>query len=183
MPAARAATPTRSVAFGIDAGDLGLKPDAPDEQTMLLQRAIDRAARERTTLMLPPGTYRCGELRLPSNAKLQGTRGTTRIELTRNTSLFTSNRADNIDLRRPRHRWRQTAPAGRAAHSCISYRAAAFASPIARSTMPAATASRWKRSAAWSAVLHDSGCRRWRAVRDRLDRPHHCEQRHSPLRQ
>lgn len=92
------ANATQSNAFGIDAGDLGLRPDAPDEQTMLLQRAIDRAARERTTLILPPGTYRCGELRLPSNAKLQGTRGTTRIELARNTSLFTSNRANNIDL-------------------------------------------------------------------------------------
>jgi uncharacterized secreted repeat protein (TIGR03808 family) len=95
MPA-QAATP--NAAFGIDATDLGLKPDAPDEQTMLLQRAIDRAARERTTLILPAGTYRCGELRLPSNAKVQGIRGATRIELTRNTSLFTSNRSDNIDL-------------------------------------------------------------------------------------
>lgn len=93
---AQAATP--NAAFGIDAGDLGLKPDAPDEQTMLLQRAIDRAARERMTLILPAGTYRCGELRLPSNAKVQGIRGATRIELTRNTSLFTSNRSDNIDL-------------------------------------------------------------------------------------
>ena len=97
---AQAATPNaaRSTAFGIDASDLGLKPDAPNEQTMLLQRAIDRAASERTTLILPPGTYRCGELRLPSNAKLQGTRGTTRIELARNASLFLSNRANNIDL-------------------------------------------------------------------------------------
>lgn len=93
---AQAATP--NAAFGLDAGDLGLKPDAPEEQTMLLQRAIDRAARERTTLVMPAGTYRCGELRLPSHAKVQGTRGTTRIELTRNTSLFTSNRSDNIDL-------------------------------------------------------------------------------------
>ena len=94
--AAQAAT--GNAAFGIDAGDLGLKPDAPEEQTLLLQRAIDRAARERTPLVLHAGTYRCGELRLPSNAKVLGTRGATRIELTRNASLFTSNRADNIDL-------------------------------------------------------------------------------------
>lgn len=92
----QAATP--NAAFGIDGGDLGLKPDAPEEQTMLLQRAIDRAARERTPLVLPAGTYRCGELRLPSNAKVYGTRGVTRIELSRNASLFTANRADNIDL-------------------------------------------------------------------------------------
>lgn len=89
---------THHAAFGLDASELGLKPDAPEEQTMLLQRAIDRAARERTFLILPPGVYRSGELRLPANAKVQGTRGMTRIELTRNTSLFTSNRADNIDL-------------------------------------------------------------------------------------
>ena len=37
---------TTNAAFGIDASDLGIKPNAPDEQTMLLQRAIDRAARD-----------------------------------------------------------------------------------------------------------------------------------------
>ena len=89
---------TARASFGIDASDLGLKPNAPEEQTMLLQRAINRAAQAQTPLILPPGIYRCGELRLPSNAKIQGTRGTTRIELARNASLFTSNRANNIDL-------------------------------------------------------------------------------------
>ncbi len=93
--AANAATPN---AAGIDASDLGLKPNIAEEQTMLLQRAINRAAQAQTPLILPPGIYRCGELRLPSNAKVFGTRGTTRIELARNASLFTSNRANNIDL-------------------------------------------------------------------------------------
>jgi len=89
---------TAHATFGIDASDLGLKPNVAEPQTMLLQRAIDRAAQAQMPLILPPGTYRCGELRLPSNAKIHGTRGTTRIELARNTSLFTSKRANNIDL-------------------------------------------------------------------------------------
>ena len=93
---AQAAAPASAI--GIDATDLGIKPGAPEEQTLLLQRAIDRAAQSRTVLLLPPGVYRASELRLPSHAKLHGTRGTTRIELMGSSSLFTSNRADNIDL-------------------------------------------------------------------------------------
>lgn len=98
LPTRARAQTTPNIAFGIDAGDLGLRPGAPDEQTMLLQRAIDRAARERTTLVLPAGEYRCGQLRLPANAKLRGTRGLTRLILSRDTSLFAAQGADNIDL-------------------------------------------------------------------------------------
>src|SRR5687768_1532116 len=95
--AATAAAPA-AAAFGIPATDLGLKPGAPDDQTSLLQRAIDHAAQARTPLILPPGTYRSGELRLPAHAKLAGTRGESRIELLRGTSLFVSNGVTGIEL-------------------------------------------------------------------------------------
>jgi uncharacterized secreted repeat protein (TIGR03808 family) len=87
-----------NAALGIDAGEFGLKPDVPNDQTAILQRAIDRAALARLPLRLAPGIYRTSELRLTSNAKIAGIRGATRLELARGPSLFTSQRADNIDL-------------------------------------------------------------------------------------
>ncbi len=87
-----------SVALGIDAAELGVKPDQPQDQTQALQRAIDRAALARQPLLLAPGIYRTGELWLTPNAKIAGARGATRLELARGTSLFTSLRADNVEL-------------------------------------------------------------------------------------
>ena len=80
------------------------RPNAPQDQTEALQRAIDRAAQARTTLILPAGTYRAAELRLPPHAKIAGTRGATRLSLAHARSLFVSERAENIDLVRPGHR-------------------------------------------------------------------------------
>lgn len=85
-------------ALGIDASTLGLRPNSPQDQTQALQRAIDRAAQTRLPLMLAPGTYRVAELRLPSHAKIAGTRGATRLSLAHARSLFVSERAENIDL-------------------------------------------------------------------------------------
>ncbi|MFN3351359.1 MAG: TIGR03808 family TAT-translocated repetitive protein, partial [Pseudorhodoplanes sp.] len=42
--AAAAAPAAASPVLGLDAADLGIKPDAPQDQTHTLQRAIDRAA-------------------------------------------------------------------------------------------------------------------------------------------
>jgi uncharacterized secreted repeat protein (TIGR03808 family) len=84
--------------LGIDAAELGLKPDAPQDQTHVLQRAIDRAAQARLPLMLPPGSYRAAELRLPSHAKIAGIRGASRLSLAHARSLFVGERAENVDL-------------------------------------------------------------------------------------
>jgi uncharacterized secreted repeat protein (TIGR03808 family) len=82
----------------LDAGEFGLKPDSAQDQSQALQRAIDRASQARTTLLLPPGTYRAAELRLPPHAKIAATRGSARLVLTRAAALFTANKAANIDL-------------------------------------------------------------------------------------
>lgn len=87
-----------NAALGIDAAELSVKPDLPQDQTQALQRAIDRAALARLPLLLAPGIYRTGELWLTPNAKIVGTRGATRLELARGPSLFNAQRADNIDL-------------------------------------------------------------------------------------
>ncbi len=96
--AASATSAAAAPLLGINASDLGVKPDAPLDQTQILQRAIERAALARLPLILPPGNYRAAELRLPSHAKIAGTRGATRLSLAHARSLFVSERADNVDL-------------------------------------------------------------------------------------
>ena len=75
--AARAAPPTS--AFGRDATHYGVRPGSADDQTGVLQRAIDEAARAQVPLALPPGVYRTGLLRLQSGTQLVGVRGATKF--------------------------------------------------------------------------------------------------------
>jgi uncharacterized secreted repeat protein (TIGR03808 family) len=46
----------------LDAVSLGLCPNAPDDQSQILQRAIEQAAAARAILRLPPGFYRAGRV-------------------------------------------------------------------------------------------------------------------------
>jgi len=93
-----AAASAPSFAFGINATHLGVRPGSPDDQSRAFQRAIEQAANARTPLLLPPGTYRAGDLTLPAHAKIIGVRGATRIELSDSRSLLRANGADNIGL-------------------------------------------------------------------------------------
>ena len=94
MPALAAPLSTH----GLDAGQFGVRAGAPDDQSKVLQRAIDQAARRRIPLMLAPGHYRAGDLRLPDGAQIFGIRGATRIVLTRGLSLLSSEGAATITL-------------------------------------------------------------------------------------
>ncbi len=84
--------------FGLDAAQFGVRPDAPDDQSHALQRAIDQAAHSRTPLMLAPGIYRAGDLKLPASAYIAGVRGATRIVLTHGPSLLSAGHADTVSL-------------------------------------------------------------------------------------
>ena len=53
-PDAARAAPLTS-ALGRDATQYGVRPGSPDDQTKVLQRAIDEAARAQVPLALPPG--------------------------------------------------------------------------------------------------------------------------------
>ncbi len=98
-PAARAAPAAALVStLGIDATQLGVRPGSPDNQSRAMQRALDETARVRAPLVLPPGVYRVGNLKLPAGAQLVGTRGATRLELTEGTSLLSATAAENIGL-------------------------------------------------------------------------------------
>ena len=97
MPSlARAAGPVS--AFGIDAATLGVRAGSPDDQTNVLQRAIDQAAAAHTPLALAPGVYRAGDLALPAGAQIMGVRGATRLVSTRGRPLLTATQADRVTL-------------------------------------------------------------------------------------
>jgi len=92
----RAAAPMS--AFGIDAATLGVRAGSPDDQTDVLQRAIDQAAAARVPLALAPGVYRTADLALPAGAQITGIRGATRLVSSRGRPLFVAPQADQVTL-------------------------------------------------------------------------------------
>src|SRR6266850_3602786 len=85
-------------ALGRDATQYGVRPGSPDDQTKVLQRAIDEAARARVPLALPPGVYRTGMLRLQNGTQLVGVRGATRLVFTGGASMLQGEGAGHIGL-------------------------------------------------------------------------------------
>ena len=94
--AARAAPPTS--AFGRDATHYGVRPGSTDDQTKVLQRAIDEAARAQVPLALPPGVYRTGLLRLQSGTQLVGVRGATKFVFIGGASMLSGEGTHSVGL-------------------------------------------------------------------------------------
>ena len=63
----------------IDSADLGLLPNASDDQTVQFQNAVNRAVDRGRALFLPAGTYPVANLRLPSGTLIVGVPGRTRL--------------------------------------------------------------------------------------------------------
>ena len=84
--------------LGIDALHLGVRAGSFEDQSRALQDAIDQAAGARVPLVLGPGVYRAGDLKLPSGAQIVGVRGATRLVLTQGPSLISATRVDAIGL-------------------------------------------------------------------------------------
>ena len=84
--------------LGVDALHLGVRAGSPDDQSRAMQNAIDQAAGARVPLVLGPGVYRVGDLRLPSGAQIVGVRGATRLLFTQGPSLVSGHRADLAGL-------------------------------------------------------------------------------------
>jgi uncharacterized secreted repeat protein (TIGR03808 family) len=93
---ARAAAPIS--ALGRDATQYGVRPGSPDDQTRVLQHAIDEATRAQVPLALPPGVYRIGMLRLQSGTQLVGIRGATRFVFTGGASMLQGEGAASVGL-------------------------------------------------------------------------------------
>ncbi len=94
--AARAASLTST--FGRDAMHYGVRPGSSENQTQVLQRAIDEAARAQVPLALPPGVYRTGMLRLQGGTQLVGVRGATRLVFDGGVSMLSGEGAGGIGL-------------------------------------------------------------------------------------
>jgi uncharacterized secreted repeat protein (TIGR03808 family) len=96
LDSACAAQPASS--FGRDATQYGVRPGSPDDQTKVLQRAIDEAARAQVPLSLPPGVYRTGMLRLQNGTQLVGVRGATRFVFNGGASMLSGEGASSVGL-------------------------------------------------------------------------------------
>jgi uncharacterized secreted repeat protein (TIGR03808 family) len=96
-PDAARAAPLTS-ALGRDATQYGVRPGSPDDQSGILQRAIDEAARAQVPLVLPPGVYRTGMLRLQSGTQLIGVRGATKLLFNGGASMFYGEGENSIGL-------------------------------------------------------------------------------------
>src|ERR1700684_640048 len=94
--AARAAPLT--ALLGRDATQYGVRPGSPDEQTRVLQHAIDEAARAQVPLALPPGVYRTGLLRLQNGTQLVGVRGATKLVFHGGASMLQGDGAGSVGL-------------------------------------------------------------------------------------
>jgi uncharacterized secreted repeat protein (TIGR03808 family) len=84
--------------LGRDATQHGVRPGSPEDQTQVLQRAIDDAARAQVPLALPPGVYRTGMLRLQAGTQLVGVRGATRLVFNGGASMLSGEGAGVIGL-------------------------------------------------------------------------------------
>lgn len=84
--------------LGRDATQYGVRPNSPDDQTRVLQRAIDAAANAQMPLALPPGVYRTGPLQLQNGGQLVGVRGATVLKFTGGSSLIGSEGTSSITL-------------------------------------------------------------------------------------
>jgi len=96
---ARAAQPHEAFSRAeLDAVSLGVRPNAPDDQSQILQRAIEQAAAARAVLRLPPGFYRAGALQLPSYAAISGVAGASRIVMAGGPSMMSATGSDHISI-------------------------------------------------------------------------------------
>jgi uncharacterized secreted repeat protein (TIGR03808 family) len=94
--AARAAVLTSTL--GRDATQYGVRPNASEDQTRVLQRAIDEATRMQAPLALPPGIYRTGTLRLSRGTQLVGVRGATKLVFNGGATMLLAEGADGLGL-------------------------------------------------------------------------------------
>jgi uncharacterized secreted repeat protein (TIGR03808 family) len=99
--AATLATPAAAAplsTFGVDATQLGVRAGGGADQSNMLQSAIDQTAGARVPLMLGPGEYRVGGLRLPSGTQIVGVRGATRLIFTGGQAMISARAADHVTL-------------------------------------------------------------------------------------
>ncbi|MEP1206677.1 MAG: TIGR03808 family TAT-translocated repetitive protein [Rhizobiaceae bacterium] len=82
----------------LDASQFGVRPDAHDDQSQLLQKVLDKAAAEDKPVFLPPGTYIVSNINLPPRTRLMGISGTSRLVYGGQGALLSGTGCDLIEL-------------------------------------------------------------------------------------
>lgn len=82
----------------LDADAFGIRPGAADDQSALLQQAIDAAAQRGRALFLPGGRYAVSNLRLRSGSRLVGLAGQTVFEYRGGGHLMVAEKARSVGL-------------------------------------------------------------------------------------
>ncbi len=101
VPITALATPAMGAplsTLGVDATQLGVRAGGGADQTRMLQSAIDQTAGSRVPLVLGPGEYRLGEIKLPTGTQLVGVRGATRLAFTGGAAMISARGADHVTL-------------------------------------------------------------------------------------
>lgn len=82
----------------INAGELGLRPAAFDDQSKAFAKMLDEAANRDMPVFLPPGVYIVSNLSLPRHVRLSGVPGATRIIYGGDGHLMLAEEAGHIEL-------------------------------------------------------------------------------------
>lgn len=102
VPASAAGTlsgiSTKAMRGSIDATELGIRPDAYDNQSKAFNRMLQKAADRSLPVHLPAGTYVVSNLKLPKHVRLSGVPGATRIIYSGDGHLFAGENLDLFDI-------------------------------------------------------------------------------------
>lgn len=82
----------------LDGTELGLRPSAEDDQSRVLQQAVNDATKRGKPLFLTAGTYQVSNLKLPDGARLVGVPGRTRLVYGGEGHLFFAENVSHIGL-------------------------------------------------------------------------------------
>ncbi|MEX0345091.1 MAG: TIGR03808 family TAT-translocated repetitive protein [Rhizobiaceae bacterium] len=89
---------TNSLRGSIDATELGIRPDAFDNQSKAFNRMLLKAAERNLPVHLPAGNYVVSNLKLPANVRISGVPGATRIIYGGDGHLFAGENLDLFDI-------------------------------------------------------------------------------------
>ncbi len=102
LPAVAHAAPkllqNTSLRGSLDASQLGIRPGAWDDQSKVLQKVLEMAAKEDKPLFLPPGVYVASNLKLPSRTRITGVPGASKLVYGGGGHFLTAENCDHISL-------------------------------------------------------------------------------------
>ena len=85
------------VGGAVNAGELGVRPGAADDQRDAFSAMLERAGAEDLPVFLPPGIYSLSDIALPARVRLYGVPGATRL-LNRGDALFHGRDVEHLTL-------------------------------------------------------------------------------------